>query len=243
MIISLNRRYVFVHIHKCAGTSVEVALAKHLRHNDIVLGSTKSGEKNQDFFQRAIGLNKHSTAADAKRWMGEDMWGKCFKFAFVRHPIDRLLSLYSYGLKLAEGGGMTPEERQRFESTGALPDRPPFRYKAVKAAMKARNFSEFAMHPLALQDAGARAQWESVYDDQGRLIVDFIGKVETIEQDWARILAHLGVEAELEVRNVSAGRGSSQLSDEALAFLAERYARDFELFGYAPAEARVRAAA
>jgi hypothetical protein len=73
MIISLNRRFVFVHIHKCAGTSVEMALGKLLRHNDFVIGSTKSGEKNQEFFKKATGLNKHSTALEARRWMGEDM--------------------------------------------------------------------------------------------------------------------------------------------------------------------------
>lgn len=241
MIISLNRRFVFVHIHKCAGTSVEVSLGKQLRHNDIVLGSTKSGEKNQDFFQKSIGLNKHSSATDARKWMGDDMWGKCFKFAFVRHPIDRLLSLYSYALRLAEGTPMTPEEKERFDSTGKVPDRAPYRYKAVKAALKSKSFSEFALHPLTWEDGGSKPQWESVCDAQGNLIVDFIGKVETIEQDWARLLNHLGMEAELEVRNVSPGRGASQLTPEALEQVRQRYQKDFDLFGYT-AEAAQKAA-
>lgn len=232
MIISLNRRFVFVHIHKCAGTSVEVALGKLLRHNDIVLGSTKSGEKNQEFFKKAIGLNKHSTAAEARKWMGDDMWGKCFKFAFVRHPVDRLLSLYSYAHKLAEGTPMSDDERKKFEADGTLPDRAPYRYKAVRAALKAKTFSDFALHPLTWQDAGSQPQWESVCDAEGRLIVDFIGKVETIEQDWARLLNHLGMEAELEVRNASGGKGTSQLTPQALEMVQQRYAKDFELFGY-----------
>ncbi len=232
MIISLNRRFVFVHIHKCAGTSVEVALGKLLRHNDIVLGSTKSGEKNQEFFKKAIGLNKHSTAAEARQWMGDDMWGKCFKFAFVRHPVDRLLSLYSYAHKLADGTPMSDDEAARWKNDGVLPDRPPYRYKAVRAAMKAKNFSEFALHPLTWQDAGSQPQWESVCDGNGHLIVDFIGKVETIEQDWARLLAQLGMEAELEVRNASPGKGNSQLSAAAMDTVKQRYQKDFELFGY-----------
>lgn len=243
MIISLNRRYVFVHIHKCAGTSVEVALGKLLRHNDIVIGSTKSGEKNQEFFKKAIGLNKHSTAAEARQWMGDDMWGKCFKFAFVRHPVDRLLSLYSYAHKLAEGTPMSEEEKARFDADGTLPDRPPYRYKAVRAALKCHSFSDFALHPLTWQDAGAQPQWESVCDKNGHLIVDFIGKVETIEQDWARLLNHLGLEADLEVRNASGGRGASQLTPEALATVQQRYARDFELFGYSADASRTQPAA
>src|SRR4051812_27200363 len=238
MIFSLNRRFVFVHIHKCAGTSVEVALGKQLRHNDIVIGSTKSGEKNQEFFKKAIGLNKHSTASEARRWMGEDMYGKCFKFAFVRHPVDRLLSLYSYAHKLAEGTPMTPEEQAALDRDGTLPDRPPYRYKAVRAALKSKSFSDFALHPLTWQDAGSQPQWESVCDSAGKLIVDFIGKVETIQDDWARITTQLGLEAELEVRNASGGRSVSQLTPQALAMVRERYAKDFELFGYSSEPSR-----
>lgn len=238
MIISLNRRFVFVHIHKCAGTSVEVALGKLLRHNDFVFGSTKSGEKNQEFFKKAIGLNKHSTASEARRWMGDDMYGKCFKFAFVRHPVDRLQSLYSYAHKLAEGTPLTPEEQTALDRDGTMPDRPPYRYKAVRAALKARNFSEFALHPLTWQDAGSQPQWESVCDSSGKLIVDFIGKVETIQDDWARITTQLGLEADLEVRNASGGRSVSQLTPQALATVRERYAKDFELFGYSAEPSR-----
>jgi hypothetical protein len=241
MIISLNRRFVFVHIHKCAGTSVEMALGKLLRHNDFVIGSTKSGEKNQEFFKKATGLNKHSTALEARRWMGEDMFSKCFKFAFVRHPVDRLLSLYSYAHKLAEGAPMTPEEQAAHERDGTLPDRAPYRYKAVRAALKSKTFSEFALHPLTWQDAGSQPQWESVCDSNGKLIVDYVGKVETIEQDWAHVVTQLALEAPLEVRNASGGRGTTQLSGPALDTVRQRYAKDFELFGYSSEPSRVAA--
>lgn len=241
MIISLNRRFIFVHIHKCAGTSVEVALGKLLRHNDIVIGSTKSGEKNQEFFKKAMGLNKHSSGLEARRWMGEDMYGKCFKFAFVRHPVDRLQSLYSYAHKLAEGTPMTDEEQAAYQRDGTLPDRAPYRYKAVRAALKSKNFSDFALHPLTWQDAGSQPQWESVCDTNGKLIVDFIGKVETIEQDWARILAQLDLEAPLEIRNASGGRSGAQLSPQALETVRGRYMKDFELFGYSAEPSRAAA--
>lgn len=233
MIISLNKRYVFVHIHKCAGTSIEVALAKSLRHNDIVLGSTKSGEKYQEFFKRAIGLNKHSTALEARGFLGEQMYARFFKFAFVRHPIDRLHSLYAYALKLAHNTELTDDERRNFEASGQWPDRPPFRYKAVAAALESSSFSDFALHPLTWADAGAQPQWQSVCNAAGHLIVDHVGKVETIEQDFAQICEKLEVSVPLEVRNTSTEKKSSpELSALALTTVRERFARDFELFGY-----------
>jgi hypothetical protein len=174
--------------------------------------------------------------------MGDDMWSKCFKFAFVRHPVDRLLSLYSYAHKLAEGTPMAPDEKAKFDADGTLPDRAPYRYKAVRAALKAKTFSDFALHPLTWQDAGSQPQWESVCDTNGNLIVDFIGKVETIEQDWARLLNHLTMEAELEVRNASGGRGTSQLSPAALETVRQKYQKDFDLFGYTLDAAAAQAA-
>lgn len=233
MIISLNKRYVFVHIHKCAGTSIEVALAKSLKHNDIVLGSTKSGEKYQEFFKRSIGLNKHSTAVEARGFLGEAMYAKFFKFAFVRNPIDRLHSLYSYALKLANDAELTDHERHQFETNGQWPDRPPFRYKAVAAALESKSFSEFALHPLTWADAGAQPQWQSVCNAHGELIVDFIGKVESIEQDFGHICEKLEVTVPLEVRNSSHETKSAHaLSPLALSTVRERFARDFQLFGY-----------
>jgi hypothetical protein len=233
MIISLNKRYVFVHIHKCAGTSIEVALAKSLKHNDIVLGSTKSGEKYQEFFKRSIGLNKHSTAMEARGFLGEAMYAKFFKFAFVRNPIDRLHSLYSYALKLAHDAELTDDERRQFEANGQWPDRPPFRYKAVAAALESKSFSEFALHPLTWADAGAQPQWQSVCNAHGELIVDFIGKVESIEQDFGHICEKLEVTVPLEVKNSSHEKKSAhELSPLALSTIRERFARDFQLFGY-----------
>lgn len=233
MIISLNKRYVFVHIHKCAGTSIEVALAKSLRHNDIVLGSTKSGEKNQEFFKRTIGLNKHSTAQEARGFLGETMYAKFFKFAFVRHPVERLHSLYSYALKLANDAELSDEERQHQTAHGKWPDRPPFRYKAVAAALESGSFSDFALHPLTWADAGAQPQWQSVCNSEGQLIVDFVGKVESIEQDFAQICERLEVSVPLEVRNSSTeNKSEHDLSPVALQTVHDRFRRDFELFGY-----------
>ena len=52
MILSFNRQFAFVHVHKCAGTSIEVALAAHLAPNDLVLGSTPGGERLQPVFKQ-----------------------------------------------------------------------------------------------------------------------------------------------------------------------------------------------
>ena len=76
MIISPNRQFVFIHLHKCAGTSIEMALAGALGINDIVVGSTPDGERLQGFFGDVLGLRKHASAAQVMA---------------LRHPPDYLI--------------------------------------------------------------------------------------------------------------------------------------------------------
>ena len=234
MIVSLNRRFVFVHIHKCAGTSIEVAMAKSLRHNDIVLGSTKSGEKNQEFLKKAIGLNKHSTAQEARQFLGPELYAQFFTFAFVRHPIERLHSLYTYTMKMVGNSPLTDEEQQAFDSTGKLPKRSPYMYKAVVAAMQSASFNDFVLHPLTWEDPGSHPQWRSVTDADGKMIVNYIGKVETIATDFASVCERLGMEAQLEIKNASkeGAHALPPLSQVALDTLMSRYAKDFDHFQY-----------
>lgn len=70
----LHQRYfedfVFIHISKCGGTSMERALG--------------------------VPLLNHDTALERLNWLGPKKWERRFKFALVRNPFDRIASLYLY---------------------------------------------------------------------------------------------------------------------------------------------------
>jgi hypothetical protein len=64
---------IFIHPPRCSGTSIETSL---------VAG-------------RSITLSrKHHTASVAKNICGTDVWTNSFKFAIVRNPFDRVISMY-----------------------------------------------------------------------------------------------------------------------------------------------------
>lgn len=63
--------YIFVHINKTGGTSIEKALNLPLQHK---------------------------TALDKKKYIGPEKWDKKFSFAFVRNPWDKVVSHYTYRL-------------------------------------------------------------------------------------------------------------------------------------------------
>ena len=67
-----NRRAVFVHVPRCAGTSLEAAIFA------------------QDHY------SQHLTAAELRALLGPRAYDGAFRFAFVRDPLDRFLSAFYY---------------------------------------------------------------------------------------------------------------------------------------------------
>jgi chondroitin 4-sulfotransferase 11 len=87
MLFSRERKFIFIHIQKTAGTSVEVALASIApdgirRFDDL--------PESHDPLK-----NRHLFASDLKKYLDEDIWNSYYKFAFVRNPWSRLVSWYN----------------------------------------------------------------------------------------------------------------------------------------------------
>jgi len=234
LVISLSRRFVFVHLHKCAGTSVEVILSRLLTANDIIVGSTPAGQRWEAYLRRTIGLGKHATAAEIREFLGAERWEEFFCFAFVRAPLDRLFSFYRFSIDRTNRKPLSDDERRRFETTGDLPDRSPYDVPSVRAAMASRSFSDFVLSPDSAVDRGTFPQWLSVCDYAGNRLVDMVCKVETIDQDWTIISQRFDIDEPLPTLNPSRSERAPALTPEAAAFVAERYARDYEMFGYPP---------
>lgn len=103
MIISKSKNFVFIHIEKTGGTSIEHALTPHIAWDDIFFGGEgnhheimllKYKEYGLDFLKKH-GLWKHSTAEQVKKYLGDE-WNNMYKFAVVRNPFDRAVSAYNF---------------------------------------------------------------------------------------------------------------------------------------------------
>jgi hypothetical protein len=192
----LEHDCLFVHIPKCAGTSVVDALFGH-----------------------AVG--NHRSIASLRLAFTAEEYRRMFKFTFVRNPWDRLVSTYHY----LQAGGQGDKDAAW----------------AARLGLAGRSFRDFVRERLS-QDGinGAyhlrpQAQFVTLGPDHP-VEMDFVGRFETIERDFATIRDRLGLDATLPSRNRGTARPRdyrAAYDDETREIVGRVYARDVALFGYA----------
>lgn len=244
--ISNSQNFVFVHLHKCGGTSVERALCPQMRWNDVVLGSSPYGEKLQQIYKAEFGLDKHSSAANIKEVIGCALWDSYFTFATVRHPIDRIVSYYSYiktfylGLYRGFAIKLMYQLDQLKMVSPAMTKVPKlydaFRWPGVVAGLKSKSISEFIHSDECWASNGTVPQFYRLADkDGGKLIVDYVSRLEDLNDDWDYICEKTGATQPLPYANKSKRKYKNwreYFSLEDINFLEEKYKVDMSEFGY-----------
>ena len=72
-------------------------------------------------------------------------------------------------------------------------------------------------------------------DENGKVIVDFVGRVEAVEHDWPVVAARVGGRTNMPRRNVANVEKvpyQQVLDSKTKALLDDYYKKDVELFGY-----------
>lgn len=180
-------QWAFIHINKCGGTSVE----------------------------HALNIPKiHDTAQQRRDLLGADRWAALRSFSIVRHPYERVRSLYKYRIKTAQTG--------LEDAHIGLDD-------WIAKVFDAR---DPAYHDKPLMFLPAR-DW--LTDENDRVIVDTVVKLETIDADWPKIQEIVGTDVALPKKNTTAPSGTgaaAAMSPDSMRILQHYFAADFDSFGY-----------
>ena len=176
MLISRQKKFIFIHIYKNAGSSIREALISHAspkwqRFITKVLKRLKLPATIIDHQP----LPAHVNASEVIKFIGEDEFKKYFSFAIVRNPWDWQVSLYKFMQK-------TQEHHQHH------------------IINEFKSFEEY-IHWRCEEDV--QFQKDFIYSNRGELLVNYVGRFERIDEEFNNICNIIGISETLPKINVS----------------------------------------
>lgn len=156
----------------------------------------------------------HETALTFRERIGQKRWDDRFSFAIVRNPWDRAVSHFHY--------------RKMTNQTGL--GNKPLAFKEWLQRVYLERSPEYMNEEQMFL---TQADW--VCDEQGRVMVDYIGRFENLQESWDTICEHLQREKTSlpHVKKSSRGDYRDYYDDESREIIADFFRSDIELFGYA----------
>jgi len=217
---------LFVHIPKTGGQSVEQFFMDMMNLDWDRDRDALCLQANDDPVRGTEKL-AHLSASEyvSAGFVSAEDFSRFFKFSFVRNPWSRILSEYRY--------------RNYFHH---------------------RSFRDFVLNKLPKPGWDDRyrhvmPQYDMLHDREGNLLVDFVGRFETLQQDFDRVCAQLGIavsslphrnksdknsrDLKRRFRNFLYRNGENRCQDmadfyddETREAVAEYYRKDVKTFGY-----------
>jgi hypothetical protein len=164
------------------------------------------------FASLSVFAQGHLPAVVLRELVSPDIWDGYFTFAFVRNPWDRMVSTYHYLKMLMSRPGAKERQPDNFAIIERSPDFASF--------LRWSRLTENDMASLLV-------------DDNGVLLVDFVGRFERLQEDMARISERIGVPLELPHLNASEHNDyRGYYTPATRAIVAKNFARDIERFEY-----------
>ena len=213
MLVSHTHKFVFIHIYKTAGTSIAKALAPY----NVSPGKRRAArilKRLRAPFPETwdTGLSvEHKTAIEAREQLGRNVYDEFFSFAFVRNPWDWQVSVYQHILRN--------------------------RKHALCQTLAELGSFESYVHWLCDDSASERddrCQVDFLRDSNGELMVNFVGRFESLSIDFQEVCQRIGIECTLPKLNTAERRVDYRAwyNDCTIDLIGAKYAKDIKQFGY-----------
>lgn len=227
MLYSKKHRFIFFCNPKTGTTSIEKALSE--------LDGVEAGH----YSMPGLFPERHIPAAMARPLFRDDDWAAAYKFVFVRHPYDWVVSQYRWNfpppvfyLKKFYWVPLrwrdTIREYREFRK---------WIHKDEIDAEAVEFLFKFLRRFRCLPERKSLFQSAYTTDISGKTIVDYVGRFEQFSESILTIESRLGLSLNIPHINVSKRKPAAQaLTLEAREMIQELWHEDFERFGYSATE-------
>jgi hypothetical protein len=228
MPVSHEDRFIFIHIPKTAGSSVVEALLTHRPNLDFMARNSwprllahPRGVEMFRILRSFYALNsivrfpeQHFPARIVREMVSPEVWSSYFKFTFVRNPWEQVVSAYHFLKETFRDNPQVAADESDVAFLMPLVDFTTF--------VRVRRYFSNEYNMLA-----------HVTDEAGNLLVDFVGRVERIDEDFPEICRRIGIDVKLPHANRSRHQQYREYyTAETRDIVARDFARDIETFGY-----------
>lgn len=203
--LSLKHNFVFIHIPKTGGNSIQTVIepfSDDLRRKDV----PDHDLRNRFAVSGPITTRKHCTSAEYIKALGFERFMKLKRVSFVRHPLNRAMSLYFSPHRWLPNSG----------------SREPVLYGFDKR--------EFARLVCKMPTATSFMQY------QAKLIgFDFIGRYESFDNDFRKMMGVCGLppyHGEAPHYNKGHEHKMCYCDHDVIEMVRDKFVEDFVNFGY-----------
>ena len=205
MIISHKHRFIFFAVPRTATHALRQALRPCLGEDDWEQQALFGKQSIPVPGIAAIG-HGHVSFRQLRENLPAQTWSSYFKFGFVRNPFDRFVSTCFFLNR--RNPGFTGHEVE-------------FMRQAISKE-------------LFRQRILARPQYRLLTDENDTMMMDYVGRYETLQESFDGICRQIGIApTRLDRRNESSHRSYTCYYDSSLQkAVADWYRMDFKLFGY-----------
>ncbi len=216
--ISHRHKCIFIHVPKCAGSSIEKALG----HFDLFEGRGAQDHRSIQDIKPSTGLSlvsrrnfrhlrhryfkTHLNPAN-NYWVNRPQYEHYFKFTIIRNPWSRAYSYYR----------------------GVVRDELNYTHRRMTPEM---SFSDFARKFCGKGNLKSQLAW--LRDANGKLDLDFVGRFEHLQRDFGTITENIGAK-DVELPHLLNSQDDSwrkAYDSDLIEFVRNAYREEIEAFGY-----------
>jgi len=182
--ISKDKKIIFVHIPKTGGSSIEKCLSRVFDENIVINGDNSIVKGNiKNLYENSYNSFKHSTIMELRNHYKDKDFNEFHKFAVIRNPWDRLLSLYRWS------SGRTGVYNNKTNLVDSQHIKGGARYDK-------KQFLNYFNGVKEIDEYNKRALWtinRYVCDEKDNIMVDTLLDFENLNNDFIELNSRLGL--------------------------------------------------